>query len=130
MAFVHGSKAVITVNSVALTAYVDEVSFDGSVETAEVTVLGNTGKAYIPGLEDGSFKLAGKFDPVADAAFVAMNQVASLPVVYGPQGSTTGLPKYTCNAILSKYSLKTGVSGAGSFDADFQISGGWTRSVY
>lgn len=130
MAFVHGSKAVITVNSVALTAYVDDVSFDGNVETAEVTVLANTGKAFIPGLQDGSFKLAGKFDPAADAAFVAMNQVASLPVIYGPQGSTTGLPKYTCNAILAKYAIKTGVSAAGTFDVDFTISGGWTRSVY
>lgn len=130
MAFVHGSKAVITVNSVTLTAYVDDISFDGNVETAETTVLGNTGKSYIPGLQDGSFKLAGKFDPTADAAFVAMNQQPSLPVVYGPQGSTTGLPKYTCNAILSKYSLKTGVSAAGTFDADFTITGGWTRSVY
>jgi hypothetical protein len=130
MAFVHGSKAVITVNSVSLTPYTDEVDFDGSVETAEVTVLGNTGKSYIPGLEDGSFKLNGKFDPTADAAFVAMNQVPALPVIYGPQGSTTGLPKYTCNAILAKYSLKTSVSGAGTFSADFTISGGWTRSVY
>jgi len=130
MGFVHGSKAVITVNSVALTNYVDDVSFDGSVETAETTVLGNTGKSFIPGLQDGSFKLSGKFDPTADAAFAAMNQVASLPVVYGPQGSTTGLPKFTCNAILSKYNLKTGVSAAGTFDADFTISGGWTRGVY
>jgi len=130
MSFVHGSKAVITVNGNALTAYIDDVSFDGSVETAETTVLGLTGKSYIPGLQDGSFKLTGKFDPAADALLVAMNQVASLPVIYGPQGSTTGLPKYTCNAILSKYSLKTGVSGAGTFEADFQISGGWTRSVY
>jgi hypothetical protein len=130
MAFVHGSKAVITVNSVPLTAYCDDVSFDGSIETAETTVLGNTGKAFIPGLQDGSFKLSGKFDPTADAAFVAMTQVPALPVVYGPQGSTTGLPKYTCNAILAKYSLKTGVSAAGTFDADFTISGGWTRGVY
>lgn len=130
MAFVHGSKAVITVNSVSLTPYVDDITFSGNVGTAEVTVLGNTGKAYIPGLQDGSFALAGKFDPAADAALVAMNQVASLPVIYGPQGTTTGLPKYTCNAILSKYNLKTGVAAAGTFDVDFTISGGWTRTVY
>lgn len=130
MAFVHGSKAVITVNAVPLTAYVDDVSFDGNVETAETTVLGNTGKAYIPGLQDGTFKLMGKFEPTADAAFLAMNQVANLPVIFGPQGSTTGLPKFTCNAILNKYTIKTAVSGAGTFEADYTISGGWTRTVY
>jgi hypothetical protein len=130
MTFAHGSKAVITVNSVALTSYVDTISFDGNVETAETTTLGLTGKAYIPGLQDATFKLTGIFDGTADAAFVAMNQVASMPVIYGPQGSTTGLPKYTCNVIMNKYSMATSTKAAGTFEADFTVTGGWTRSVY
>jgi hypothetical protein len=62
MAFVHGSKAVLYMMGMNTSSYLSDISMSASVETAEITVLGNTGKAYIPGLQTATVAVTGFFD--------------------------------------------------------------------
>jgi hypothetical protein len=128
VAFSHGSNAVMTINSVDLSEYINSTSQEMEAETAEVTTLGKTAKNYIPGLEDGTISADGPFDPALDAAIDAMRRTL-VPFVYQPQGTASGLPKYTGNCILTSYSIETPVDDAGSWEAEWQISDGWVRGT-
>lgn len=128
MAFSHGSLATLSVNSVSFTAYLNEASYADSIDFAETTTLGNTAKQYVPGLDDGTFKCSGFFDPTADAALVAMKR-AIVPFIYQPQGAGTGKVQYAGNCILTSYNIGTNVSDAASGDAEWQITGAVTRTI-
>lgn len=128
MAFSHGTNAVITINSVNLSIYSNKVGQDMSTDTAETTTLGKTAKNYIPGLEDGTISLSGPFDVPLDTAINAMRRIL-VPFIYQPQGTTTGLPKYTGNCILTKYKLEDSTDDAGTWEAEFQITDGWVRAL-
>jgi len=129
MAFGHGTKAKLTINSVDYSCYLKETGADLSVDKAETTVLCSTAKNYIPGLKDGTVPLGGLFDPTIDAAVDAAITAGSVTFLYQPQGTTSGLPRYSGSGFFTKYSLKTNTTDAGSFDGEYQISNGWTRGT-
>jgi len=133
MAFSHGVKASMVVNSVDLSGYLKSTGLDGTIDTEDTTVLqpgvSAPSKSYIPGLKDGSFSCEGPFDPTMDSSINSM-LYTTVAFTYGPAGTTTGLPKYTGNVILNKYSIKTDSGSAASWSADFQVTGGWTRGVF
>jgi hypothetical protein len=118
----------MSINSVDVSQYMNKTGVDTSADTAEVTVLGNTAKDYIPGLEDGTIPLAGPYDAALDAAIDATRRT-KVPFIYQPQGSTSGLPKYTGNCILTSYKIETGTDDAGTWEAEYQMCLGWTRST-
>jgi hypothetical protein len=120
--------AVITVNSVNISQYTETPSLDTEADTAEVTTLGKTAKNYIPGLEDGSISASGPLDVVVDTAINAMRRVL-VPFIFQPQGTATGLPKYTGQCILTKYKLESPVDDAGNWEAEWQITDGWVRTL-
>ena len=127
MAFAHGSKAGITINSVSYTQYLKDTGADMKVEAAETTALQNTAKNFIPGLKDGVIPLDGMLDNAVDVAIQACMTAGIVTFQYDPQGTAVGLPRYSGNCFFTKYTIKTGVTGAGSFSAEAQITNGWTR---
>lgn len=134
MAFTHGSNATLTVNSVALTGFFNDLSFDRSVDTAETTVFGNTAKTYIPGLSDATLSASGLYDKTATTGVVfALEAIlagnAAVTAVVRPAGATTGNYSYTGSVILTSYSLASTVGDAVQVSAEFQASGTWTIAV-
>lgn len=135
MAFVHGSKAVMYLMGMNATPFLNDVSFDGNVETAEVTVLGNSGKSYIPGLQDATLKLMGFFDGNAatdtNTFSYMVNSYAAGPSqlqpcsIYLPQGDGNGLVGYGFQGTVNKDTVKTPVNAAGSVEVDLTSSSGW-----
>lgn len=130
MATSHGSKANLTINSIDYSSYLKDTGISRDIEEADTSTLGNTAKTYIPGLVDGSIPLSGMYDPTIDATLSGLVASAAVAFAYGPAGTTVGLPKYTGNVILSKYSIKTAVNGAATFDAEFKITGAVTRTTF
>jgi hypothetical protein len=129
VAFAHGTKAKLTINAVDVSQYLKETGADLSVDTAETTTLTATGKTYIPGLPDGKIPLSGLFDPTMDAAVAAAITAGIVAFIFQPQGTTSGLPKYTGNCFYTKYTLKDNTNDAGAFEAEAQITNGWTRAT-
>ena len=70
MAFVHGVNAVVTINSVVLTGFFNDLSFERTRDTAETTVFGNGSKTYIPGLTDATVSLSGLYDKTATTGVI------------------------------------------------------------
>ena len=128
MAFAHGTVAVITVNSVNISTYCNTDSLETEAETAEVTTLGKTAKNYIPGLEDGTISAEGPFDPTIDSTINSMRRTL-VPFLIQPQGTASGLPRYTGNCILTKYKIESPVDDASNWSAEWQISDGWVRAT-
>lgn len=132
----HGSKAVFKLDDASgvltdISQYITSITFSPSADTNEVTTLGDTSKEYIAGLKDATISIEGIFDPAVDEILnAALGSESTKSFEYGPQGETTGNVKYTGECICTSYEVETGVDGAGTFSADFQVSGTITRGTY
>ena len=130
MAFVHGSNSDIVVDTTNISQYVDSVTHDRSVDTAETSAFGNDDKTFIAGLEDGSFSISGHWDTTEDAALDGTFDGALVSLTYGPGGSAGGAIAYTCSALITSYSITSSVSDRVNWTASLQRSGALTRGTY
>lgn len=130
MAFVHGSNSDIVVDTTNLSQYVDSVTHDRSVDTAETSTFGNDDKTFIAGLEDGTFSLSGHWDTTGDGALDGTFDGALVALTYGPAGSAGGAIAYTCSALVTNYSITSSVADRVNWTASFQRSGALTRGTY
>lgn len=135
MPFTHGSKAVFKIGNASntltdISQYLTSVQYSPEVDTAEVTTLGATAKAYVAGLRDATISIEGIFEPAVDALLSGIIGLDARSFEYGPQGSTTGNVKYSGSCILTSYEVSTGLDGAGTFSAEFQVTGAVTRGTY
>lgn len=145
MAFSHGKVAVIKMDNAAgtlvdISAISNNVDYPESFGTGETTSFGQTAKSYLVGLTDATVSVGGSYDNTlmatiraAVAACVTSTVGGSgqtLTIEYGPQGSGTGKPKYTFEAVPTGVSFSTPVGGIGTFKLDLQRSGPTTDSTY
>lgn len=135
MAFVHGKESVFSIDSVELTAYLTDITFNNTVDMAETSTMGNEAKTYISGMSDGTFSISGRYDSTASTGpnAVLNGLVAGKTVVafeYGPEGDTNGDVKYTGNCFLTAYNVSSPVGDVVAFTADFQVTGAITEGTY
>lgn len=125
MAFVHGKNATLSIDGTAITAYTDTVSLSRDVDTAEVTVFGNSDKAYIAGLNGATISCSGPWDAALDAVMAGAQDGASVAFAYSPNSGTT---TYSGNCFLTNYSPGGGVSGRDEWSASFIVTGSVSRA--
>jgi len=136
MAFVHGKSAAFKLDNAAgslvdYSVYLEDISFPRSVETAETTTFGSSAKSYITGLTDATISLSGKFDATADSTLAAvLGQSATLSFEYGPAGSTSGLVKYSGEAIMTSYEVGATVGDVVTASVELQVTGAITRGTW
>jgi hypothetical protein len=138
VAFVHGKSAVFKLDNssgtlVDYSTYLDNVGFPRSVDTAETTTFGVAGsaKTYIVGLSDATVSLSGLFDSAADATLAGvLGQAATISFEYGPAGSTTGLIKYSGEAIMKSYQVTAAVGDSVKASVELQVTGAVTRGTW
>lgn len=135
-AFSHGKKSSFKLDNSGgaltdVTTYLTDVSMPQSVDTAEASTLGMNSKAHVVGLEGGTVSISGLFDPTIDAHLTGIKgQDATVSFEYGPQGTTTGLRKYTGEMILTAYDPSGSISGVSKFTASFITSGDITPGTF
>lgn len=135
MAFMHGSKAVLYMMGFNATPYLNDMTLSATVETAEVTVFGNTGKAFIPGLQTAAFAVTGFFDGNtsldSNTFSYTVNSYASGPSqlpanpIYLPQGDGNGVGGYGLQGYVDKGTVKAPINAAGTLDVSLMSSSGW-----
>lgn len=130
MAFVHGSNSDISVDGTNLSQYVDSVTHDRSVDTAETSAFGDDDKTFIAGLEDGSFSLNGHWDATADAALHGTFDGATVTIIYGPAGSAGGAVEYTATCLVTGYNITSSVADRVNWSASFQRTGALAYGTY
>lgn len=140
MAFVHGKGAVFKIDNAAgtlqtLTAYVDSIDIDNSVDMAESTTMGAEAKTYLSGQSDGGLSVSGKWDSTASTGpdvilqgLIGLETTSTYEV--GLEGSTSGKIKYTGECFMTSYKCSAKVGDVVTFTADFQFTGTQTRGTW
>lgn len=133
MAAKHGRNTYISVDSTDLSGFTDNSEFSQEVDTHETTVYGEDNKTYIPGLIDGTFTMSGRYDDNASGPKPTLEAVidgdAAVELVRRVEGTGTGLPEETFNAICESYVETNPVGDKITWSADFQITGAVTRTT-
>jgi len=140
MAFVHGKGFAFKIDNAAgtlqtLTAYLDSVDFNNTVDTAESTTAGAEAKTYLSGQSDATLSISGKYDSTASTGpDVILNGLVGLEATssfeYGPEGGTTGKVKYSGECFLTSYVVSSPVGDVVTFTADFQVTGAVTKGTF
>ena len=126
MAFVAGKDSYIEIDSTDLTSYVDSMSLSRDVNTLTVTSFGDNNEAYIAGVQGFSIDISGSFDSTADSSIAGMFDGAVVAFDFRPSNSS-GLPKYTGNALITNYTIDSSAGDKVSFSASLLVSGAITR---
>jgi hypothetical protein len=133
--FTHGKNGKVRLDNAAgsltdITTYVDSITFNPTSDIAETSTLGTTSKQYVLGLKDCTFSIEGPYEPVIAAIInSALGSATSKSLEFSPQGETSGLDKWSCEAFATSISLSTDMSGAARYSADFQVTGAVTLAT-
>ena len=127
MAFIAGKDSAITIDGTALTSYVDSMFLSRDVNTLTVTSFGDDNEAYIASVAGFNMDISGSFDSTADAAIAGMFDGATVAFDFRPN-DTSGLPKYTGNALITNYTIDSSASDKVSFSASLLVTGAITRA--
>ena len=126
MAFVHGKGTVHTIDGNDLSAYATSVTFSRTSDTHDVTTFGKNSKVYAAGLKDGTAKIEGVYDSTAGtgpgAALRPLIGAAAVTLVYKPEGTGTGKPIATVDALVNSYEESAPVADMITWSAELQLS--------
>lgn len=129
MSFVHGKGAVVTLNSVDLSAYTNNVEFGRALDSHDVTTFGQTAHKYQGGLMDGTCTLEGIYESVSvtggppaiiPALITAGNTVT---LVWKPEGTGSGKPIRTVTVLPTSYDETAPVADMITWSCELQLSG-------
>lgn len=131
--FTHGSTANLWVGDSTntprdISTAVTSTGLQRMVDTAEVTALTNTSKAYIAGLKDATFPVEGSRD-VTIEGYIDGSLGSVVQFAYLPNGSASGKVKYSGSALCTEYNPNSDVSDANKWSAQYQVTGDVTRTV-
>lgn len=145
-----GTTSVPLVPMVNISQYINDIGFPQAIEPAETTSFSAAGvKTYIVGLKGYSLTFAGHWDGTAaggvdglaggidvimqsclayqSTAGQFINFVYGVAdpgnIVSGATAAGTASIKYFGQGVLSKYDVKSSVSGVVTFDAELQVTG-------
>lgn len=131
----HGSKAALSINSSVIGPWTTTSELKRAADKSEVTAYGSVGHEYADdeGLKAHSFTCSGWYDKTATTGTEAVlggQEGQNLPVIYGPEGSTTGKPSHTFTAHLDDFTVTAPVAEIVKWSATFTVSGAITTGTY
>lgn len=131
---VKGAKnCTFTLNSVNLTAYVDQVDLNSAVAELETTNLDSNAQEYIPGLAswDGSINVT-RWDKVVDDVLgplaISPAKVTAVIAFKDASGDTITYT-WTSEAFLTGYNISAQATGKISSGPKLRLSGNPTRTT-
>jgi hypothetical protein len=107
--FLHGKGTKVLANAIDMSCALNDVSYDHSVETADVTTFCDNDRKYIPGQRTGSMSMSGFHDGSTAETDRQMQNIAggSSAAVFtvGPSGDTIGNSAALINGHVTSYSV-------------------------
>lgn len=113
----------------------DYRSFNTSEEIGlvDASAGSDTARTYITTLEDGTAEL----NTLAQTGDTGATDIPTLcgigtsgSLIWGPEGNTTGMIKYTVNAIVQSIASPHTYDGLVEYNVSFQFSGAVTKSTF
>jgi hypothetical protein len=131
MPFRHGSKAVVTVNAVDLSAFGTNLELSVDVDTADTTTFGSTWKTALAGVAGAKMTLTGDYDGTvttgpASAILSVIAAGVAVAIVHKPGGTLTGQRTNSFSGLVTSYSETSPVGGIVSFKAEILATGAVT----
>jgi hypothetical protein len=134
MAFKAGTVSWFALDSAAgsltnLQPYIDTVDVPYDVEQLDVSALGTSAKAFIPGqTAGGQISVSGPYDVAVHSHIGSLLAAqaagtASHSWMYGPGGSVASQAKLSGECIIASYTPPTSVGGRVEWSASLQITG-------
>lgn len=141
MAFRAGKDSWFALDNVAttltvLSPYIDSIDWPQSVEQLDVSTIGTTPKAFIPGLTDGdTVSISGPYDVAVYTHLTALKAAHSAgsttsTVMYGPGGSIASQAKISAECYVMSFQPPSGVGGRVEWSATLQITGAVTNGTF
>lgn len=141
MAFKAGKDSWFALDNVAgsltvLSPYIDTVDWPQSVEQLDVSTIGTTPKAFIPGLTDGdTISISGPYDVTVYTHLTALKAAQSAgsstsTAMYGPGGSVASQAKSSAECYVMSFQLPTSVGGRAEWSATLQVTGAVTNTTW
>jgi hypothetical protein len=117
---------------VDLSSKVSSVDFQREQDLPDVTAFnGNGARAFAAGLTQGSFSVEFFWDATVDEQLNNLvGYTTAVDFQYGPDGSTSGKPKYTGKCFLSSLGNPATVGDVKKFSGEFTITGAVTRGTF
>jgi hypothetical protein len=107
--FYHGKGTKILANQFSLSSAMNDVSYDHTVETADVTTFTDNDREYIVGQRTGSMSMSGFHDGSTEQLDRQLQNLAggSSAAVFtvGVGGDSTGAPAALINGHINSYSV-------------------------
>lgn len=134
MAKIAARDVDLTVNSVALECYIDNLTFNVKPETPVVTTFCDAGPRRVPGNYDWDESLSGPADfagGASDATIYGLLGSTGVAQTLETTGSAAGAntPTYTGSVVLGSYSIQYGVGQAAKYNATLLGTTALARNV-
>jgi len=132
MATTTGSSGVVKIavagGSVAVVGEVRSFTFDGSADTIEDSVMGDTARSYKEGLKTNTLSMDVYWDE-ADAQQLILDERASIDFELYPTGTGTGETYFSGNGIVTSRSITASFDGMVEASFAIQCSGAVTEAI-
>lgn len=132
MSFVHGKNTYVSLDGSDLSPYTNNTEAPTEADTHDTTTYGNDDKTYAGGLRDATFSISGVYDSDATAgprAVIKPLVGTTVPFVFRPEGTGSGLPEDTADVVVQSYSETSPVADMITWTAELQRSGPTTTAA-
>lgn len=129
MSHYKGNNLYVSFGGTVISGDQRSLSKTGSVDTVDTTAGADTDKSYLTTLRDATFELT-ILDNGGDGSAVrrALAEGNGGTLIYGPEGTAAGKPKYECYALVTAFNTEYPYAGEVEFTVSLQKSGDWTAN--
>ena len=130
MARKHSKSTVILIDTNDISAFCTDSMCEQSSGTEDVTTYGKNAVVKDPTLLDGAFSCSGKYDDGATGPRAVLKPLVGTKVniKYRPEGTGSGLPQDSFDAVITKYTETAPVAGYRLWARETEPSDAWTTT--
>jgi len=129
MASYLGTSAVISFGGTTINTYYRKAKSDESISLVDKSAGADTHTSHLAALRETTFMVDFLMDGVTvwDALTPGASSAA---LIWGPEGSTSGKPKYTATAIVKKRTKDQAYNDLALATVEFQLQTAWAATSY
>jgi hypothetical protein len=127
MARTHSKHTVIIIDGNDISQHCTDSNVEESSGTEDNTTYGKNKVVKDPTLGDGAFGCSGKYDSSATGPRAVLKPLVGTKVTvqYRPEGTGSGLPQDTFDAVITKYTETAPVAGYRLWSLETEPSDDW-----
>ncbi|MCE7008731.1 hypothetical protein LWC34_38860 [Kibdelosporangium philippinense] len=124
MAFTHAKDTYVSLNAVDLSAFTNNTEYEESADEHDVTTYGKNSHVFAGGLKGGTATISGVHDNGPNGPRKVIKPLVGnvVPLVHRAEGTGTGKPQDTVNALVKSYKESAPVADMRMWTAELTFS--------